>query len=241
MVLVCFVLLSCKENKESKHSVQVGVIVDITDPHSLLPIADPILKLYQFDISKNTEASFEICSLTDKHLNPDIEYHLPEGSITEKNNTGDDPQYREKLVLSFYDKIKQAISSFDSASNVDTSLGHSECFATIAENLRGLNRKKAETNLLIVFSDLQENSEIFNCYPKANQELLQRRPNKVMEIFNNTHLLPDSLKGIKIFFVYEPHNREEDQRFNAIAEIFRVLLESRGAEVRIQANDNNFN
>ena len=123
---------SCKENNiEVKYSINVAVAGDITDPLSLLPAAEPILKLYEFDRNKNAEADFRLSTITDKHLNPAIQYHLPEGSVTEKDNDQDDPNFREKLILSFYETMKRAISNFDTASHLDSSLNHSECFSLL--------------------------------------------------------------------------------------------------------------
>ena len=242
IALISFLSQTCQEHKtEVIHSVQVNVLGDITDVHYVLPIAEPIQKLYDFDVDKNTEGFFRISTITDKHLNPAIEYHLLPGFVTEKNNTLDDPYYRERLVRSFYDSIKNAISNFDAKCLLDSSLKFTECFNTIAGELQLMKNSKAEKHILLVFSDLQENSDLFNCYSKANQELLRKQPDTVIELFNQTQLLPENLLGFNIFFIYQPINRQSDKSFEAMVEIYKKLLVSRGASVKIQADNNYLN
>jgi hypothetical protein len=242
LILLCAILFeACQEKKNQvRHSVSIVIIGDITDYHSLLPTAEPILKLYDFESDKNTEAFFRICPITDKHLNPAVEYHLSEGSVTEKDNEHDDPYYREKNVVSFYELIKKAITDFGAGSHLDSSLEYSECFSTIARELQLMKSKDSERNCLIPFSDLQENSSLFNCYTPANQQLLLEEPNKVVDIFKATHLLPDNLKNVQVIFVYQPATREEDLKFNAMLDIYRKLLEPRGATVTVQANNDKY-
>ena len=77
-------LWSCKNSINDKQSVNVTAIVDVTDRMTLLPNAEAILKLYDFNTDKDIEANFKICSLTDKQLNPDKNFHLPDNSVSEK-------------------------------------------------------------------------------------------------------------------------------------------------------------
>ena len=242
ILLVSFLSETCEKHKTAeRHSTQISIVGDITDSHFLLPEAEPILRLYQFDADKNTEGFFRICTVTDMHLNPAIEYHLPAGSMTEKDNTLDDPHYREKVVLTFYQAIRQAISHFNAKCHLDSSLDHSEVFSSVAGELQLMKTKTAGNNVLLVYSDLQENSDLFTCYTKPNQELMVKKPDKIIELFNASNLLPDSLKGFNIMFIYQPSTRQQDQQFEAMIRVYRKMLESRGATVKVQANSNYLN
>jgi hypothetical protein len=233
----CILCAACQHQQEAKHSTQIVTVTDKTDHLSILPAADPILHLFGLNRDKNNEAYFRIASISDKQLNPAIEYHLPDGPSTESNNSQDDPYYREKVLLNFYSNVKKAIEEFNAISRRDSTLKNSECFATIASELQRMASHHAERNILLVFSDLQEKSDLFNCYPVSSQELLRKTPGKVLERFNNTHLLPNHLNGFDVYFVYQPNTREDDKRFAGMISIYKSLLESRGARVKVQADN----
>ncbi len=143
--------------------------------------------------------------------------------------------------MSFYAEIRTAISDFNAEHQLDSSLNFSECFLTIANELQLMKNKSGERNVLLVFSDLQENSNLFSCYTKANQELLYESPDTISQIFESMHLLPKNLNSIKVIFIFQPLTRPQDQKFEAMVKIYRKLLESRGATVIVQANNTYFN
>jgi len=220
----------------SNRSVDLIAIVDVTDKQTVLPQAESILKLYDFDSDRNIKASFRICSITDRQLNPKKDTYLPNGSVTEKDNLQDDPYYREKLILSFYNGVRKDINDFSATNKNDTSLNHSECFRTIADELNDMKNNQAQKKILLIFSDLQENSDLFDCYKTKDQELLDKKQGEVLKIFEQANLLPNDLKGIITIFIYDPRYRKDDQRYMSMVSIYKKLLESRGAIVKVQAN-----
>jgi len=243
LLLICnLILYSCTSKKDVKNSnVQVSVIVDETDQLKVLPETSALFNLYNFDFEENIAATFRIRSLTDKQLNPVREFHLPDGAETEKSNQKEDPYYREKVIQSFYTNIKHAVMQVDSDAMKDSSLQYSECFRTLAEELQRFQKDNQWKSVLVVFSDLQENSDFFTCYSKANQIQLCKKPDSIVTLFNNTGLLPKNLKGVEVFFIYKPISRQDDQRFAVMASIFKKLLVDRGCDVKIQANSDFLN
>lgn len=245
-LLILFVLTyflpACKEENTSARYAksQITALGDITDPHSLRPLPDPILALYQFDKDKNKEGVFRFRCIEDLHLNPVVEFHLPDGKSAEATNRNGDPHYREKSILSFYAKIRTSLSDFRLVNDSAQSKQYSECFSTIAEELTILGESEATKKILLVFSDLQENSAVFSCYRSENQSLLQSDPKKVGDLLNEQYHLPDDLTGIRVIFIYRPNTREEDQRYKNMNEAYRYLLENRHAQVQTQANNNYF-
>lgn len=243
LFLLSLNLLWCSCNQsvnEVTHSTFITAIIDITDQNNVLPNAEAIIKLYQFNSDKNIDAGLKICTLTDKQLNPDKYLHLPGGSITEKDNIEDDPNYREKLIVSFYNAIRKTIIGFVTENKSTPELHNSECFRIIATEIQTMIHNHERENILLVFSDLQENSELFNCYKKTSQEFLHQNPTEVSKIFENTNLLPKDLKSIKIFFVFAPKNRDEDKRYMDMIGIYKNLFESRGAIVKVQATNTHY-
>lgn len=234
-------VLSCnKKEKATPKSIAVSVIVDITDSIALYPNADAVLRSYQFDKDKNTKALCRVCLITDKQLNAIEDYHLDDGVTTERDNKFDDPQHRQKLILLYYQTIRKALSDFTAIHSKDSALKHSECFKTIAGELSEMKRKHADKNTLLVFSDISENSDLFSSYTKKGKDLLFNHPEKLIAIFEQTKLLPDDLKGFNIFFVFQPKSRDEDKVYVAMSNIYKSLLEKRGARVTVQASNKNY-
>lgn len=232
-----FWLCSCHDAKKQKsESIQVATIVDITDKSTLLPDAENILSFYGFDTCEDNEASFRLCLITDKHLNPVINCHLPAGNVTEKDNTLDEPHYRDKLILAFYKEIRDTVASFKIKYANDSPLHHSECFYAIAEELQVMTSNQKGKNILLVYSDLLENSTLLNCY--ENQSLHINNPVAIVSLFNKTGLLPSKLNNVTVVFAFHPNTREEDQLYLAMINVYKKLLESRGATIIVQANNN---
>lgn len=239
LVLTAVALLSCfgARKRQQPDSIYVTAIVDITDHRQVYPKAESILPFYNFNTEENSEAAFRICPVTDRELNPDIEFHLPNDIETEKSNSDDDPDFRKKVIIHFFDSIRKTIEEFNTKVKSDTSVAHSECFKSISNELQNLAQHKGSKAILLVYSDLQENSAFFNCYSPSSQRILQSFPEKVAAVFEKTRLLPERLNNITVSFVYDPVSRDDDIRFMAMLKVYKKLLLTRGAKVTVSASN----
>jgi hypothetical protein len=237
IISLIFIISACKQSSHEQ-GCYIDVINDVTDQHILRPQAQSILELFNLSENKNEGANFRYSEIRDLHLVPFTTFYLPDESVTEGMNKKNEPLFREKIILNFYDSIKKTLSN----ANVkpDSSfLNHSECFRSVSNELTVLAQDKSAKRILIVFSNLFENA-IINVYSRGTKHLLYKNPDEIKKIFQNTHLLPDRLTGITTVFVYEPENRENDQLFNAMIGIYKSLLLERGAKVIIQANNTHY-
>jgi hypothetical protein len=231
--------VSCRKNQapQPMHSSCISIIDDRTDPFALHPLPEPILALYDFQNDKDQEATARLVLITDKLLNPVQEIHLQDGRSSEAHNANDEIDNREQLVYSYCDAFTNAVNGFHKRYAPDSTLNHSECFATIASELEYLFKNPALQKTLIVFSDLQENSDVFSCYTAKGQRLLCSNTKKVEQLLQSRHPLPENLVGITIYFVYQPPDREHDQQFSKMLGIYKKLLNERGARVVVQAQN----
>jgi hypothetical protein len=233
LLLLCFI--SCRDTQETQPaSVAITVLNDITDPRQIQPNAEFPLALLGLDIHKENEVHFKITSTTDMVLNPSREVNLQSLIVTEKENVNDDPYYREKCVLSFYTQVKEAIKENIGGKERTNTYKHSECFRTICREIIELQKQKSAKSILIVYSDLQENSDIANVYGKKGIDT-----SSVKKAFTKTKQLPDSLNGLTVYFVFQPMDREEDKKFISIYALYEKLLLERGARVILQTNNKN--
>jgi hypothetical protein len=240
IIFALFVVASCnkKQNTPSPvHASCTSVIDDRTDSFALHPLADPILSICDFQCDRDQEASLRLVLLTDKLLNPIEEIHLSDGKASEAKNVNDEVDNREQLVYSYCDAFRNAVDNLPKRFVAGGTLQHSECFATIASEMEYLSGNRASQKTLIVFSDLQENSDVFSCYTPSSLKLLQNHPEKVAVLLQSRHPLPRNLVGITVYFVYLPLTRQQDQQFSAMVDIYRRLLKERGARVVVQAQN----
>lgn len=240
--LVCVSIQSCmKEHvSETKEIVRVAVIGDPTDPRASSLQAAPIFALYEFGADPGREAYFRFTTISDRQLNPVCEYHLANRAVTEEQNRANDPDHRARLLAVFYDSIHRVIADYSQQCSTCTSLPFSECYRTIASELT-LLAESPGTRYMVIHSDLQEKSDIFNCYTASGWQQMRKNPQKIAEIFSQAHLLPDDLSHVTVFFVFTARDRDEDAKFMAMAEVYKSLLKERHAKVIVQANANFLN
>ena len=107
-ILFSWVVLSSCTNRLKQQQpdiIYVTAVVDITDHRQVYPTAESVLPLFSLNTEENSEATFRICPVTDRELNPDIEFHLPNGFETEKSNSYDDPDFRKKVIVQFFSSM----------------------------------------------------------------------------------------------------------------------------------------
>lgn len=239
IILTAFALHSCTHtNSEKGCYMDIYVIRDITDFHVLKPEANSILGLYDLSKHKGVEVNFRYREISDKVLMPAVNLRLPDKSVTDRENRKNEALYREKLILNFYDIVRKTLIT-GHLENDSSFLDNSECFKTISSELNLLVQSNSENKILLVFSNLFENSAIISVYRDKNR--LIQSPSKIRDRFERCHLLPENLKGIKVFFVFQPVTREEDFQYLKMIDVYKELLEPRGAIVKVQANNDYLN
>jgi hypothetical protein len=149
----------------------------------------------------------------------------------EKDNSDEDPQFRNRNVVAFYSTVRRAMNDFYSHTDTAQSLSNSECFRTIADELSFLSENNSNERILIIASDLMDKSDLLDCYT-ANLS----NPEQIAKQLDQANLLPQNLTGINIIFLFNPRDRNEDQKFSLIVEAYKILLRAKGAEIKVQAN-----
>jgi hypothetical protein len=175
--------------------------------------------------------------ITERTLNPDAEIMLDSGAATEKYNRNDNPLYRRRLVVRFQDSVTHLLQSFNQKQqSADSSIEKSEVFSTIAGELKKITALKPQKGRLVIYSDLMENSELLSVYKMGN--ITSRNGHVNIEArLEQTGLLPERLSNVAVVVIYNPKSREEDARFRVMAEVYQHMLEKRGAQFILSANN----
>lgn len=219
---------------DTHQSTIISLIVDVTDTFKLNPVVNPILKLYECDQNPAAAYFFRFRVISDRRLVPTVSYHLATARILEKENARDDPQFRNKSILGFYGTVRKTIENCNVTNATKHSLGNSECYASIASELKLLAENFSAHKILIVFSDLMENT-LFNAYHSSLSD-----PRQVAKKFEAYVPLPKNLKGVVVFFVYEPETRVKEKKYLEMMQVYKLLLEPLGATLIFQSNNTNY-
>ena len=238
LTMILFVA-GCDTGKQAKEplpgSITVSAIRDVTDKHRLWPIANPLLRLYSSKENPDAEYQFRLRTISDKVLTPVSSCRLPDGITTEKENKEDDPQFRKRNISAFYSRVREIVNEFSDPEDGLQSLKNSECIRTICDELVQLAASASTRKYLVVFSDLNEKSDLCDVYNG------QGNPAKAIEeAILKKSLLPDRLETITVIFVFDPVDREQDQKYREIAQVYKQLIEKRGGRVFIQADNSSY-
>jgi len=239
IVSVLLIIDGCNNSKEktppAPGSVVVSVIDDVTDKHTLRPLADPLLHLYRCNDNPDEECLFLRREISDRMLTPASYCRLADGKSTAKENKENDPQYRKRNVIAFYERVRQILGESNQREDTIYSLNNSECFRTIGSELTLLAANSCTQNYLAIFSDLNEKSDLYDVYNHA--PVAKEIENIILE----NDLFPEKMDKITVFFVFSPKDREQDKQYNLIASVFKKLIESKGGRVIIQASNSSYN
>jgi hypothetical protein len=206
---------------------ELTVMRDITDNQLAQPQLADIVSILNLDNSKWNGADVRFLDITDVSYN-----HTYESSINAENQWMGNDFDREQKVKNFYAQITQILTNLEKESS---GKNNSSIYTPIARELNRLSKSSAQQKTMLVYSDLMENTDEFSLYKKCNLNLLKTNPDTVRKYFESLNSL-GNLKGIKIYLVYQPVNKEADEQYRLIAGFYKDLLESKGATVEITAN-----
>lgn len=204
---------------------------DVTDGRHTWPHADQLLGYFPWKTSPEAEFVFRVRPITDKRLTPILTKRLATAETMEPENKLDDPQFRSKNILAFFAEVRTTMTEFYSTVDTTRSLSASEIFRNIASELTALSEMKKTHATTIVASDLRERSDLLDTYRKTIPTASQ-----IAATLNKDSLLPENLSGITVIFLFNPRDRIEDAAFSHMVDAYKLLLQPRGAQIKVQAN-----
>lgn len=191
--------------------------------------------MFDFKSNTNEAAQLHLRPITDKRFNADYVVRIPSGTAPDANKD-DDPQYRNRSIVSFYDGVQKVFATMYRQLDTTKEFGNSEIFVAIADELHWLETTHATKKVLLVYSNLIENSSLLSAYTIATKENIPI----IVKRLTATGLLPNQLHGYTIFFVTAPLTTAEDTKYGVMLSVYTQLLESRGAKVVVQSNNQNY-
>jgi len=208
-------------------TVQESVLIDKTDSFLVKPDATEILALSHIQDDKFKTVRLRIQSVSNVNYNPITSLELP-AAIPLLSN----PTERDTEALDFINRTK---SKIDSINTLPAGLQHSSIYLNVIGEVNKMAAIEGNQKIVIVYSDLLENSPLFNMYNTKQQRLLKTNLISVKAAFLKA-LKPVCLKGIQVYFIFRPRTDAENDRFALIVNLYKTILEESGASVFIGGN-----
>ena len=156
-------------------TVQESVLIDKTDSFIVKPDATEILTLTHLQDDKFKTVRLRIQSVSNVNYNPITSLELP-AAIPLLTN----PTERDNEALEFINRTKAKI---DSINSLPAGLQHSSIYLNVIEEVNKMASLEGNQKIVIVYSDLLENSPLFNMYNTKQQRLLKTNLHSVKASF----------------------------------------------------------
>ena len=208
-------------------TTEVVVLRDVTEKNLLEPNPDEILGLFDLTNNAYSGAHFRFANISNVSYNVEQQVKI-EATGKWLSNELD----RQKEIEDFQNGVKKILADAKSDS---IGRSHSSVYLPIARELIRLSQSKSGRCILIIYSDLMENTADISFYDKKTFNLLQSNSQILKNIFEKEEPLP-SLEGIGVYFIFQPTTEENDTAYRVVSEFYKTLLEDKGAKVSIRTN-----
>lgn len=227
ILLLITLLVGCVSERNT--TTELVIARDITDSRIEQPKLEEIFSLFGLTENPLNGAIFKFQNLSDVSYNQRSQLRIEQQNKWLSNEMERQGEIK-KFKIAIESKLEQSPSDTIEKEN-------SSIYLPIARELNQLSQSKSDRRILVVYSDLMENTLEFSFYRKGDFELVKNQPDSLQKRFEK-ELLISPLSGIEIYFIYQPKDIKSDQRFQIISEFYKKLLESKGAKVTISANLN---
>lgn len=221
-----FLLIVLKEKNFPQITV-VSVLVDTTDSTIKRPTSEEILRLYDFSGNNKWKmnAIYHFSTISDvSYTEAAIE------KIESQNKWLGNEFERDRKLKDFQEAIIKSLAFTDTSEKRNSAI-----YLPFSRELARLSKSSGQKRILVIYSDLMENTPDLSFYPKDALKSLQANPRAIKAILERQAPLPD-LKGIEIYIVYKPLDINRDSQFRIVSEFYKTWLEEKGASVSISAN-----
>jgi hypothetical protein len=230
-VFLILLMVSCTPS-ETPHSTEFYRVLDVTasaktKTHSLNVNVDKIRHLFELDTKPKSSVRYSQSIISEVHLNEVFSLEL-EGANSGKYNK----YKRLAKIKKFVSQVEQASTALE---NIPFDRESSNIFIALANIINKVAQNNADTQVVLIQSDMLDNSFMFSAYDKNQMKQLQKSSNFLSDILNKFSPITMSLSKMKVVIVYQP-NTQTDFAFRLISQRYKAYLENKGATVEIVAN-----
>jgi hypothetical protein len=228
IAIIGIITLSACSNTDTRTSTDYTILRDLTD--STLAMPDKAELITDLEISTNiwNGINFNFFNVSDVSYTPHWRISLVKGG----KRIASSEFSRKREVEGFKARLSALL---DSAAHDTAGREHSSIYLPMVEELTRLANGNADRKVLVVLSDLMENTPDLSFYKPRTFAELESDPDKIKDELFAKEQLPD-LTGVEIRLIYQPKNAKDDIRFQRVSNFFKQMFEAQGAKVTISAN-----
>jgi len=209
-------------------TTEVVLLRDVTESFIAQPNATEVLRLYNLSGDNRwNSAEFSFSSVTDVSYNP-----VSEIKIEAANEWLSNEPEREKEIKAFRNGVTAILAR---AAKDTIGKWHSSIYFPMTQRLIDLSKSNAEKRILLIYSDLMENTGGISFYNGKEFSLMKSNPDLLRNSLEKIQQLP-SLAGIEVYMIYQPRSTEEDIQYKVVSDFYRNMLQRKGALVHVSAN-----
>jgi hypothetical protein len=227
-----FLMVSCTPS-EPPTSSEIYIVVDVTASaenknHPLNLNAEKITRLFEFDTKPKASAKYSQSIISEVHLNQEFSEELESANPAKFN-----PYRRKATVKNFVVKVENAVKDLE---NTKYDRESSNIFIALANIINKVAKNDKDRQLVIIQSDMLDNSFMFSAYNKQQMEKVENSPEFLTEILEKHTPITQSLKKMRVVILYQP-NAQTDFSFRLLTQRYKDYLLSKGVKsVEIMAN-----
>ncbi|TWI96807.1 hypothetical protein JN11_03920 [Mucilaginibacter frigoritolerans] len=222
-VLAMSITLSACNKPKAVYDTTMTVLVDQTDRLPVYPTVDMLLAPFNLDQNPAQGIEIKLCAISDKDVNKTETVSLPKEDVWQGN-----PIIRHARIEQFKEELQKHLSSLDSIRTFQ----HSIIFRNIAEQATLLSKRDVQRRILLIFSNLMENSEV-RFYNPQTLVLLEKSPSLIEKQLESTAPLPD-LAGEQVWFLYAPYSYRQNYAYMRVAHFYENIYRAHNTTVHIE-------
>jgi len=216
--------LCCSCNSQPNNfDTEMAIVFDETDSLTTqYPTAEAITAPLELRDDPWQGIRIVLTYISDKDVNNSTVVSLPSENAWTGNSA-----IRRAQVHAFTAQLQRALT----AMKPKGTCAHSIVFRTIAAQANRLTQSQVSHKLLLVYSDLNENSDV-TFYNKHVLDTLRTRPKIIEERLNRSAPLT-ALNGVGVWFLYTPSTYTANNTYMTIANFYKHIFEQHGATIHI--------
>ena len=223
LALLILILNASCQNSSVAEMTEIAVVIDQTDPLLIKPNPEEIINQLNIDENIWQGIRLTVGYVSDMDVNGTTIIQLPRNSRLTGNS-----QIRKAAV----ERFKMQVRSCFKITDFEKSKDHSIIYRTMAKHLNTLAASTANAKILLVYSNLMENSEV-RFYDTETLSMISKSPEAIQKKLDK-QLNIRNAEGVRVWFIYKPSSFEDNSLYMTIARFYKQILERKGATVHIE-------
>jgi hypothetical protein len=215
---------------EKHTTASISIFSDVTDPKFTQPDINEILEMQGFSDVKHPEMwngiTIRATVLSDVDLN-----RVKTALLKPQNPWLSNEFERAKEISRFREESENLMQGLQD----ENGKNQSSIIKPIYEETLRLINDSSNEKVLIVYSDLIQNTSELTLYSPAELEAFAKK-NDSVNYLEQEYPLPTSIKGLIVYLIYSPVDAIDNERYIKISDVFKEYFERNGAQVIRRAN-----